>query len=101
MSQRLRKSFCAFFDFIWSGTVFRYFMANWQYGLFFLFPYLLLCLFATVACVAAFGILGFITPPGVVQTAVALVLGIVIFFGLLQWPGRRWRVAQGLDDWIF
>ena len=101
MSERLRKSIAAFFDFIWSGTVFRYFMANWQYGLFFLFPYFLLCLFAAVAFAVAFTALSFIALPSTLQTAATLVLGVVIFFGLLRWPGRRWRVAQGLDDWIF
>ena len=30
-----------------------------------------------------------------------VVLSIVFFIGFLQWPGRRWRVQQSLDDWIF
>ena len=99
--ERLRKSFSAFFDFVFSGTVLRYFRANWQYGLFFLFPYFLLCLFAAVGLAIAFAALSFVALPGVMQAAVALLLSIVIFFALLRWPGRRWRVAQGLDDWIF
>ena len=27
--------------------------------------------------------------------------GLAVFFVLLRWPGRRWRVQQLLDDWIF
>jgi pimeloyl-ACP methyl ester carboxylesterase len=100
-SERLRKSFHAFFDIIWSGAMRRYFKANWQYGLFFLFPYLLLCVFAAVALAVAFAAVSFVELPGTLHIAATLGLGIVIFLGLLQWPGRRWRVAQGLDDWIF
>ena len=100
-SERLRKSFSAFFDFMWSGAVLQYFKANWQYGLFFLFPYLLLCLFAAVALAVALTAVSFVALPSVLQIAAALVLSVVFFFGLLRWPGRRWRVAQGLDDWIF
>ena len=33
--------------------------------------------------------------------AVSIVVGAIVFLGLLQWPGRRWRVLQALDDWIF
>jgi hypothetical protein len=84
--ERLRKSFSAFFDFLMSGAVLRYFKANWQYGLFFLFPYLLLCLFAAIALVVVFWITSFIPLPSVMQTAVALVMGIVIF---LDYCGGR------------
>jgi pimeloyl-ACP methyl ester carboxylesterase len=30
-----------------------------------------------------------------------VVVGAGAFLGLLHWPGRRWRVQQLLDDWIF
>src|SRR5262249_37354821 len=37
----------------------------------------------------------------VLAVVIAILLAVAIFLGLLQWPGRRWRVQQGLDDWIF
>jgi pimeloyl-ACP methyl ester carboxylesterase len=101
MSERLGRSCGAFFDFMWSGAVLRYFRANWQYGIFFLFPYLSLVAFAAVALAIAVAAVSFIALSNVMQIALAPALGVFIFLGLMQWPGRRWRVQQGLDDWIF
>src|SRR5690348_2942212 len=41
MANRLIKSSFAFFDIVMRGVAFQYFEANWQYGLFFLFPFFL------------------------------------------------------------
>lgn len=101
MGERLSGSFRAFIDFIGSGAALRYFRANWQYGLFFLYPYLSLCLFVAVALAVALLAASYVELPKLMQIAIALALGVVIFLGLLRWPGRRWRVQQGLDDWIF
>jgi pimeloyl-ACP methyl ester carboxylesterase len=101
MGGRLSRSFRAFVDFIWSGAVLRYFKANWQYGMFFLFPYLLLCVFAAIAVAVAVAAVSFIELSKLMQIATALALSVVIFLGLLQWPGRRWRLQDALDDWIF
>ena len=38
---------------------------------------------------------------GASAASVGLVVGVAVFLGLLRWPGRRWRVQQLLDDWIF
>src|SRR5258707_15636537 len=38
---------------------------------------------------------------GIVAGAVGLAAGVAPFLALLRWPGRRWRVQQLLDDWIF
>jgi hypothetical protein len=101
MPGRLARSADAFVDFVLSGAVSRYFCANWKYGAFFLFPYLLQWLFAAVAfsigCWTASS-LGF---AGAVWVGASATVGAAVFFGLLQWPGRRWRVLQALDDWIF
>ena len=99
--ERLAKSSLAFLDIVLSGVVFRYFKANWQYALFFLFPYLLVCAFALVAAAVAYWAASWATLAPVPRIAVTAVLAVPLFIGLLYWPGRRWRVQQALDDWIF
>src|SRR5262245_33002119 len=101
MLERVFKSMFALFETVRLGVLLRYFRANWQYGFFFLYPYLLVCLFAVVAAglggMAAHAIGGAVS----VQLSLLIVVGATAFVGLLRWPGRQWRVLQGLDDWIF
>jgi hypothetical protein len=99
--ERVSKSPRAFLDIVQSGTVFRYFQANWQYALFFLFPYVLVCAFALVAAAVAYWAAGFATLTPIPRIAAAAALAVALFIGMLYWPGRRWRVQQALDDWIF
>jgi pimeloyl-ACP methyl ester carboxylesterase len=99
--ERVSKSPLAFLDIVWSGAVFRYFKANWQYALFFFFPYVLVCAFALVAAAIAYWVADFTTLAPIPRIALAGVLAVVLFIALLYWPGRRWRVQQALDDWIF
>jgi hypothetical protein len=102
--RQLGRGMATLADLICSGTAWRYFMANWRYGMFFLMPFLSVFLFAAIAIAAA----------GYVATAVAAALmstfwGIVaaapaaalVFAVLMRSPGDRWRVAQGLADWVF
>jgi hypothetical protein len=117
---RLVKSAQGFADFVFSGTAWRYFAANWRYGIFFLVPFLEVLLFtaiaAALATATARAVLALlpidvaVSPttgrrPGLVMVVAALlaggVVGVLAFALLLRWPGRRWRVAQALADWIF
>ena len=50
---RLYKAVVAYFDFIATGTMFRYVKANQRYAIFFLFPLLALVLFAAAGWLAA------------------------------------------------
>src|SRR5262245_25747283 len=101
MPERIFKSMLALFETVRLGVLPRYFRANWQYGFFFLYPYLLVCLFAVVAA-ALGGMAAHVIGGAVwVQVSLLIVIGAAAFFGLLRWPGRQWRVQQGLDDWIF
>jgi pimeloyl-ACP methyl ester carboxylesterase len=101
VTKRLVKSLFAFLDIVTTGTALRYFRANWQYALFFLFPFFLLLVFAVVAVAIAHGVASSIALPYILHVAVIVALSVSIFILLLHWPGRRWRVQQGLDDWIF
>ncbi|HEY0567881.1 MAG TPA: alpha/beta hydrolase, partial [Xanthobacteraceae bacterium] len=77
------------------------FRANWQYGLFFLFPFLLLCVFALAAASISHTIANWLTASGIAYLALFAPLTAVIFIGLLHWPGKRLGLQQALDDWIF
>jgi hypothetical protein len=61
----------------------------------------LVCAFALVAAAVAYWAASWATLAPVPRIAVTAVLAVPLFIGLLYWPGRRWRVQQALDDWIF
>jgi hypothetical protein len=98
---RLCKALAAYADFIATGTMFRYFKANLRYVIFFLAPLFQIALLAAVAGICARLLVGLVGLAGVPAILAGLVAALAIFAILLQWPGRRWRVEQMLDDWIF
>jgi hypothetical protein len=101
LTKRLSRSCLAFFDFVLKGAAFQYFKANWQYGIFFLYPFLWVFVFAVVAVAAGYWVASLLILATVWQVALIIVIAVVVFTMLLHWPGRRLRVQQGLDDWIF
>jgi hypothetical protein len=101
MASRLFRSTAAFFDFVGSGAVARYFRANPKYGVFFLFPFFFLAVFAFIGFAAGFWTARYFELAWLAALAAGTPVGVAVFLGLLQWPGRRWRVLQALDDWIF
>jgi hypothetical protein len=104
-TRRLWNGLVTFVDFIASGAVGRYFGANWRYGLFFFVPFLNVILFAAVAIIlgwVASAVLGSAVFGSAGLGAIAgLVVAVLAFSLLMRWPGERWRVSQGLADWIF
>ena len=104
-TSRLWNALVTFVDFIASGAVGRYFGANWRYALFFFVPFLNVILFAVVAIIlgwVAGAALGSLVFGSAGLGAVAgLVVAVLAFWLLMRWPGDRWRVNQGLADWIF
>jgi hypothetical protein len=98
---RLLNAARVYGDFIATGTMFRYIVANPRYAGFFLFPILSLALFAVGGWFIGYLLTALLGLEGIVAAVVGLVAGVAVFLGLLRWPGRRWRVQQLLDDWIF
>jgi len=103
-ARRLAEGLATFAEFISSGTAWRYFTANWRYGMFFIVPFLNVFLFAALAILAADYV------GTAVAAALASMLGgiaagvaaaVLVFAALMRWPGERWRVPQALADWIF
>jgi hypothetical protein len=103
-ARRLAEGLATFAEFIFSGTAWRYFTANWRYGMFFLVPFLNLFLFAAVAVLAA-DYVGTTVAAALASTLWGIAAGVaaafVVFTALMRWPGERWRVPQALADWIF
>src|SRR5215467_4173623 len=97
---RLFVAVRAYLDFIITGTMFRYIVANQRYAIFFLFPILSVVLFAAVGWFFARLLTGFLGLDGFAAAALGVPTGLVLFLVLMRWPGRRWRVEQLLDDWI-
>ena len=58
-------------------------------------------MFAAAGWFAARLLTGWLGLTGLPAAALGVVCGLAVFFVLLRWPGRRWRVQQLLDDWIF
>jgi hypothetical protein len=103
-ARRLYEGLATFAEFICSGTAWRYFTANWRYGMFFLVPFLNVFLFAALAVWAAYYV-GTAVAAALLSKLWGLAAGgaaaVLVFVALMRWPGERWRVSQGLADWIF
>jgi thioesterase domain-containing protein len=102
--RRLYEGLATFTEFLCSGTSWRYFTANWRYGMFFLVPFLNVFLFAALA-IAAGCYAGAAMTAAVASTlcgvAAAGAAAALVFAALMRWPGERWRVPEALADWIF
>jgi hypothetical protein len=98
---RLAAAAAVFADIIVSGTFLRYFAASHRYAFFFLVPFLDVVLFAAAGALAGYALAGGLALAGVARAAVATALALALFALLMRWPGGRWRVEQGLADWIF
>ena len=101
MPLRLARFGAALFDFIRTGTAFRHFRANWKYGFFFFYPAFYLVVFAAIGAVLGLWAANLAQLEGAASALTATAVGAAAFCGLLSWLGRRWRVIQALDDWIF
>jgi hypothetical protein len=94
--ERVPCAIRAFADFIWSGTAWRYFAVNWRYGLFFLYPILILAGFAATGLALAWQATGYGLPQLLVPLA-----ALAVFAVLTVWPGRFLLLPYMLDDWLF
>jgi hypothetical protein len=101
LSTRLVNAARAYIDFIATGTMFRYIVANQRYAGFFLFPLFQLALFAAVGWLVARLTLGWLDLAGIAAAGAGAVIALAVFIALVYWPGRRWGVQHALDDWIF
>ena len=93
---RISVGILTFLDFVLGGTLWRYFLANWRYAGFFLYPFVMFGLLIAAACligVFAFKITGSIP--------IATGGGLFGFATVLAGPWRWLHLGDLFDDWIF
>jgi len=97
---RLVRAIATYLDLLWTGTLFRYAVAHTRYFLFALFPLFQLAFLGFCSWIAA--VLGVWTLDlhGLQKLTFVSLIGTAIFFLLLRWPGRHWKLQHALDDWI-
>lgn len=98
---RLVQSAKALFDFMITGTLFRYAMASWKYALFFVFPYCCLLLIALCSAGLSYLVIGPLHATLWVELLLGSFLSLAIFVSAVLWIGPKGRINHILDDAIF
>ncbi|MBU0500526.1 MAG: lipase [Gammaproteobacteria bacterium] len=81
-------------DYIFSGTLFRIFRAGWRYGIYFIYPFLLLLTILTVSC----GVYGAIDSLGFAGSGPVAAIGfLAVAYGLIRWPGDQLFLGHLMD----
>ena len=95
---RIVHGYKALFEFARTGTIFRYFKANFRYGLFVIYPILTLLGIAALAVLA-----GVLSAQAGVPFAPVLspLVGIIAFAVLLRLLGSYFYLDFALADWAF
>jgi len=93
---RLARGFAAFADFVRGGALRHYARHNWRYALFFLYPTLLVLLFALIGLAA-----GWLAAVVTGWVSAGILLGVAAFAAALQWGRHGMRLDHLFDDWIF
>jgi hypothetical protein len=96
--KRITSGYRALLEFAFNGTIRRYFRAYVRYGLFVIYPFLVLGLFAVAAIVlgAAAALLGIPAAP-----VTAPLAAIVAFILLMRFVGNFFYLDFALADWAF
>lgn len=95
---RLLAYLIAFFDYVMSGTMFRFFATNWRFALYFLYPFVMLAFFAWLGVVVyrLFGLAAL--PGGPIMPAIA---GAAVVYAVGRFVGQRYFVFHLMDLWSF
>lgn len=91
---RLGKYLAAFADFVVSGTALRIFAKAWRFGLYFLFPFVMVAVFALLGYAAA-------TVAAPWLGWASWLLGLAVFGVAQAALGKRWPVNHLMDLWSF
>jgi hypothetical protein len=93
---RIPLGILAYLDFVLAGTLWRYLMTSWGYAIFFLYPFVMLCLLiATALLIGVFAI----KISG--STPIAIGGGLLGLAAVLAGPWRWLHLSDLFDDWIF
>lgn len=96
IGSRISVGILAFLDFVFTGTLWRYLLANWRYAGFFLYPFVMFGLL--IAAAVLIGVLGFKITGSI---PIATGGGLFGFAAVLAGPWRWLHLGNLFDDWIF
>lgn len=96
--RQILRGFAAIFHFALNGTIFRYFSANARYGMFVLYPVFLAIGFLALSFYAGRTIARADFP---FSAVLGMIVGFVLFVGLLRWAGDYFHLFFALADWSF
>ncbi|PYB75222.1 MULTISPECIES: lipase [Rhizobium] len=95
---RLWVYLISFLDYVFSGTMFRFFGTNWRFALYFLYPAVALMAFAGAGCFV-YRLVRFAGFPG--SMIVAVLVGMLVAYAAGRFIGRRYFVFHLMDLWSF
>lgn len=95
---RLSAYLVAFFDYVVSGTMFRFFATNWRFALYFLYPFVMLVFFAWLG-VAAYRLVSHAPLPG--GPILPALVGAGVAYAVGRFIGGRYFVFHLMDLWSF
>jgi len=100
--ERIPRALAAFASFVRRGALWGYLRHGWRYAGFFLYPFVLLAVFALVA-LAVGALIGWLAWVGswAGSCALGLAAGLGLFWALLHWAAPRLLLPLMLEDWIF
>ncbi len=95
---RLGVYLVAFFDYVFSGTMVRFFATNWRFALYFLYPFVMLVFFAWLGTIA-YRLTGLLALPG--GPVLPMLVGASVAYAVGRFIGRRYFVFHLMDLWSF
>lgn len=95
---RLLAYLAAFFDYVASGTMIRFFQTNWRFALYFLYPFAALLAFLWIGSLG-FRLVSLVDPPGGLILPLVAGIGLTVVVG--GYLGRRYFVFHLMDLWSF
>lgn len=95
--RRLPLAFGVLADFVFSGTVWRYFASAWRFAIYFLYPYMIVACFLVIST----GLAKLLDRDLALPLPLAVLAAAATFVGLMYWPGGRWYTTHLLDARTF
>lgn len=98
--KRFVTGYAALADFLFTGTVFRYFKVSWRYGLFYLFPIVVLLAASALALLLGWLAAGLAAGLGALAgTILGAAVALAVLTGLFFLAHRKLHLLTALDDW--
>jgi hypothetical protein len=88
-------------DFIGTGTFASYLRSSWRYTIFFVYPYMMVLLFAVAGLAGGYYAPRLLGLSGFAAVVLGLTVALGLFLALMRWSPWNGRIQHAFDDWIF